>query len=908
MADIALRFKADFDSAIKAFKDTGYSAEELQEKYKNMKKKMSPEAVDNFTKKQNLNAAAFTATRGPLDALIQKTAAYQREIERLIKLGLSPEDEAVKKLYSDYSKMNSQVDAATASHSKFAEKSMAAGRAMTTFVTLPLVGAAAASIKFASDYEESLNKVNVAFGSSVGKVKSWSETTLESIGMASGSALDAAALFGDMATSMDIDRARAADMSIVLTNLSGDWASFKNIKIEVANTALKSVFTGETESLKMMGVVMTEANLKSFALASGIRKKYETMTQAEKVMLRYNFVMDASKNAIGDFARTGGGAANQMRMFTEGAKQLGQSFGSIMLPAFTVAITKINDFVKYIKNLDEGSKELILTFAAVAAALGPALILASSVVSIYGSLTQATSLLRIMTMAQAAAQDVSTVSLVIAKGAMIAQTAVTYVLAAATKALNLAFSTGPMVALTAAMIAAAGICFIFSVNTNKLTDDTNKLTDAQENYIKALEGTYQMAPESRKALEQWDKDNRAKGCSSKQLTDALLRDAKKITEEMDLMSQRPFGADIGYDRPYKEKQVLMYRQYATEIMQNDEKVDKEIKANKAASGAEWLRERERVNKDYDKLIREAGLNEIQLEEVRYQEERRLVEENNKKGYLSKEKYYAALDALAKNHNIKQDELEKKSMQEKVDTWKEGYQAINDNFASIMNAMIAYNQASTQAELDNLDRRENAELEKNGFLEATQLANAEREYNLALKTNDQDAIAAKQRALLRAQIEDKYAKQRKKLEYEGAVDAWKMQVAIAAAAVPLTILNAISAGAKWGLLGMAAYGAAAAIASGIQYAAVLKARPTMKAQTGIQDYIVPDSPAARVDNYPVMASAGERVSVTPRGETNRKKLQIDVNIDRKSIFSIVQEGIDDGLIIINANNIGGRSFS
>lgn len=253
------------------------------------------------------------------------------------------------------------------------------GSNLSTYVTLPVLAAGGAAVKFASDYEESLNKVNVAFGQSEGYVKNWAKSSLESFGIAEGTALDMAALFGDLATSMNIPQKEAAKMSTSLVGLAGDLASFKNIGIDQATTALNGVFTGETESLKMLGVVMTEANLQAFALTKGIKTQVKDMSEAEKVQLRYAFVLDRTKNAQGDFQRTGGGAANQMRIFQESLKQVAQQLGSVILPAFTKLISFVNEQIKSFSQLSETQKTLIVSIAGIAAAIGPLLSVMGSV-------------------------------------------------------------------------------------------------------------------------------------------------------------------------------------------------------------------------------------------------------------------------------------------------------------------------------------------------------------------------------------------------------------------------------------------------------------------------------------------------------------------------------------------------
>jgi hypothetical protein len=266
------------------------------------------------------------------------------------------------------------------------KKMQSIGRGMSTYLTLPVLAAGAAAIKMASDYDESMNKVEVAFKGSSFQVREFAKTTLESFGIAEGTALDMAAAYGDMGTSMGLTNGEAAKMSTSLVGLAGDLASFKNISIDVANTALASIFTGETESLKKMGIVMTVVNLQNFALQSGIKKTYEAMSQAEKVNLRYNYILSVTKNAQGDFTRTQGGAANQSRIFTESLKQLGQQLGSVILPLFTKIITAINGKVKAFLDLSDATKTTIVVVAGLVAVVGPLLIVIGSIVAIIPTL------------------------------------------------------------------------------------------------------------------------------------------------------------------------------------------------------------------------------------------------------------------------------------------------------------------------------------------------------------------------------------------------------------------------------------------------------------------------------------------------------------------------------------------
>jgi hypothetical protein len=266
--------------------------------------------------------------------------------------------------------------------SVFGKAMKSTGKKLSLSLTLPLAVAGGAAVKFASDFQESMNKVDVAFGKSKKEVKDFAKTTLKQFGIAEGSALDMAALFGDMATSMGLNQSAASDMSTSLVGLAGDLASFKNIGIDQATTALAGVFTGNTESLKLLGIVMTEANLKSFALRNGMNANIKTMTQAQKIALRYKFIMEATSNAQGDFSRTSGGAANQMRIFQESLKELSAKFGQVILPVFTKLVSFANGLLQKFAELSPTTKKLIVIFAGIAAALGPVLYILGTLVTL----------------------------------------------------------------------------------------------------------------------------------------------------------------------------------------------------------------------------------------------------------------------------------------------------------------------------------------------------------------------------------------------------------------------------------------------------------------------------------------------------------------------------------------------
>lgn len=260
------------------------------------------------------------------------------------------------------------------------------GGQMTKFTTVPIVTAITAAVKAAGDFTETLGKTEVVFGGMTDSVMEWSESAVDAMGMAQSTALEMASTYGDMATGMGMAAAESASMSMNLTQLAADIASFKNKGLAEVNTALMGIFTGETESLKQLGVVMTQANLQQFALTQGISENITALSQAEQVQLRYAYVMAQSASAQGDFARTGENLNNRVRKLTETLKELANSYGSRLTQQAADLIGKLQQGVQYLAELDDGAKDTILTIGLIVAAAGPLLLVGGKVLALVTTL------------------------------------------------------------------------------------------------------------------------------------------------------------------------------------------------------------------------------------------------------------------------------------------------------------------------------------------------------------------------------------------------------------------------------------------------------------------------------------------------------------------------------------------
>ena len=232
----------------------------------------------------------------------------------------------------------------------------------------------------ASDLNENLNKTEVVFGDLSKDMLDWSKTTLSTFGIAQSSALEMSSFFGDMATSMGLTTEQAAEMGKELVGRAGDMASFKNVSLDVAQNGLAAIFTGQAASLRRFGIVMTEANLEAYALANGFAKQYSEMDQGEKVMLRYQYVMDATKNSAGDFANTSDGAANSVRVAQESLKEAAATLGQEVIPLVLPLIQNVTELVQGVNSLDEGTKNMIVTGLGIVAVASPILTVGGKII------------------------------------------------------------------------------------------------------------------------------------------------------------------------------------------------------------------------------------------------------------------------------------------------------------------------------------------------------------------------------------------------------------------------------------------------------------------------------------------------------------------------------------------------
>lgn len=202
-----------------------------------------------------------------------------------------------------------------------------------------------AALEAASNLQEVQNIVDVSFGELSDKMERFSQIAIESYGMSEYAAKKTGSSFMAMGKSMGLSMEEASNMSVRLTALTGDMASFYNITQDYARIALSAVYTGETETLKRYGIILTEANLQQYALSKGIETSVKKMDARSKAILRYNYILQATKDMEGDFVRTQDTWANQVKVLQQRWQQFLIVLGNGLIKVLTPLIKALNMIV-----------------------------------------------------------------------------------------------------------------------------------------------------------------------------------------------------------------------------------------------------------------------------------------------------------------------------------------------------------------------------------------------------------------------------------------------------------------------------------------------------------------------------------------------------------------------------------
>ena len=244
------------------------------------------------------------------------------------------------------------------------------------------------AIKMASNFTETTNVIDVAFGRNAKAVEAWAVDTGRAMGRSTQQMRDFAGTMQSMLSPMLGNSEKAATMSKALAQLSVDIGSFRNVGDADAFTELMSARSGGAEAIKSLGINMSVAAQQQFAYTQGISRKIEKLTEAEKVQLRFNYIMDKTSMMQGDAVRTADSLANQMKALEADVKNTAVTLGNALMPAASSVLSVIRSLTSSLRDMSEGQASAVTAVGAMTVAilaLGAAFMKAATSAAAFGA-------------------------------------------------------------------------------------------------------------------------------------------------------------------------------------------------------------------------------------------------------------------------------------------------------------------------------------------------------------------------------------------------------------------------------------------------------------------------------------------------------------------------------------------
>lgn len=284
--------------------------------------------------------------------------------------------ELVVDIIANTQQYNKDITKAQKTLTQFGKDAEKVGKNLTRYVTLPILAVGVASIKLASDAEESRAKFNTAFKGIEDRATETAQTLAREYGLATQTSEKLLGDTGDLLKGFGATADGALDFSLEIQKLSVDLASYNNVQggaSRVSNILTKSVL-GNKDGLSELGVSLLDVDIKQELVRTGQDKLVGQAGKLAKAQATFNLILQQTGDAQGDYARTSDSVANQTKLVIERTKDLAVEFGTLLLPVVSEILEKTNDLVEYFTDLDDGTKKTIITIAAFSAGLGPAIL------------------------------------------------------------------------------------------------------------------------------------------------------------------------------------------------------------------------------------------------------------------------------------------------------------------------------------------------------------------------------------------------------------------------------------------------------------------------------------------------------------------------------------------------------
>lgn len=288
----------------------------------------------------------------------------------LVKIGVSGADNASAAIKG----LGGNVDS-------LAGKAISAGKKLTLGMTTPIVGFGTAAVMAASDLNESASAVNTVFGDSAQVINRFSNGSAQALGQSRAQVLGAAATFGALYKAVGLTESQMADFSTQSIQAASDLGSFYNVDPTQVLQDIRSGLVGEAEPLRKYGILLSEAAVQQKAMEMTGKSNAKQLTESDKVMARQALIMGGLGAAQGDFARTSGSLANQMRIARASVTDMAASIGMVLMPYVIQATQFVAKMAQRLGQMSPHARKLVVIFGLLAAALGPVLIVLGTLAS-----------------------------------------------------------------------------------------------------------------------------------------------------------------------------------------------------------------------------------------------------------------------------------------------------------------------------------------------------------------------------------------------------------------------------------------------------------------------------------------------------------------------------------------------
>lgn len=388
-----IKLTFDYDEVKEGVKQTNKQLKMLNNEYKAVKaeSRATGKAIDMLAARKDYLTERIKILNGALDEYKKRLdTAKEKDNAKAVENyseKIQKTETELRALQADLGAVNKKLDEqkgflgkSTAEWDKMSKKLKNTGKDLSLKVTAPIMAAGAAAFKMGGDYEQALGKMSQVFKTNEDDIKKWADGALNNFGLSKLSATSMVADFGAMFDTFGFKLEETTEMSKNMVERVRDLGAFFNTTSAETSEALNAIFTGNVQPLKKFGVVLTQTALQEYAHAQGIHKKVSEMTEAEKVQLRYNYVMEKTKAAVGQYAREHDSASTQLENFREIVKEIGVTFGEVIIPVFSPILNGINNTLKFVAGLDQGTRKFIVTIALMAASIGPLLVGAAKII------------------------------------------------------------------------------------------------------------------------------------------------------------------------------------------------------------------------------------------------------------------------------------------------------------------------------------------------------------------------------------------------------------------------------------------------------------------------------------------------------------------------------------------------